>query len=266
MDISVPNTGAGLKSADTAGFTLGYFVTDHIAVVAVMGIPPKFDITGSGSFSQYGKIGSAKQWSPTLLFKYYFRDPTAKFRPYVGMGVTYTWFTDEKITNSAFENGVLHGPTDDRRDLIRAPVLNAGFVYNFTEHWFAGFSFSYVPLSTTAKLTSQAATPVGTLALKTEARSAQPDRDLPECRVPLRSARSSARMKTPPRFLLAAFFYSFHLNVTGRSPHEAEFLRAPVRRRIPDRPSVQAIQLVSHTGIELAHHSVFMPLRRSMYD
>jgi outer membrane protein len=170
VDISVPNTGAGLKSADTAGFTLGYFVTDHIAAEAVMGIPPKFDLQGEGSFSRYGKIGSAKQWSPTLLFKYYFREPTAKFRPYVGMGVTYTWFSDEKITNTDFENGVLHGPTDVSTDRSWAPVLNAGFVYNFTDHWFAGFSFSYVPLTVTAKLNSQAATPVGTLNLKTEAK------------------------------------------------------------------------------------------------
>jgi outer membrane protein len=170
VDISVPNTGAGLTSADTAGFTLGYFVTDHIATELVMGIPPKFDLKGEGSFSQYGTLGTAKQWSPTLLFKYYFREPTAKFRPYVGMGVTYTWFSDAKITNGSFESGVLHGPTDVTTDRSWAPVLNAGFVYNFTEHWFTGFSFSYVPLTVTAKLTSQAATPVGTLALKTESK------------------------------------------------------------------------------------------------
>src|ERR1700761_5042065 len=42
VNISVPGTGAGLSDADTAGFTVGYFVTDHIAAELEMGIPPKF--------------------------------------------------------------------------------------------------------------------------------------------------------------------------------------------------------------------------------
>jgi outer membrane protein len=170
VNISVPGTGAGISSSDTAGFTLGYFATDHIAAELEMGIPPTFDLEGTGTLSQYGKIGSAKQWSPTLLFKYFFNAPQAKFRPFVGVGVTHVWFSDAKITNTAFESSTLHGPTDVDTDSSWAPVFNVGAVYNFTEHWFAGFSVSFIPLKATATLNTKAQTPVGQLNVQSQAK------------------------------------------------------------------------------------------------
>lgn len=167
-NITEANTGASLDSADTIGLAAGYFITDHIATEFVMGYPPSFDINGTGSLEQFGKLGQAKQWSPTLLFKYYFNAPTAAFRPYLGLGVSRIWFTDEHISNSAFEANVLHGPTSVTTDSSWAPVFNAGFTYAFNQHWFAGLSVSYLPLSTTAKLNTAAATPVGTLTVQSQ--------------------------------------------------------------------------------------------------
>lgn len=167
-NITQPNTGASLSSADTIGFTAGYFITDHIATEFVIGVPPTFDLYGTGSFEQFGKLGQAKQWSPTLLFKYYFNAPTSSFRPYLGIGVSRIWFTGEQITNSGFEANVLHGPTSVSTDSSWEPVFNAGFTYAFTRHWFAGASISYLPLSTTAKLTSNSVTPVGPLTVTSQ--------------------------------------------------------------------------------------------------
>jgi outer membrane protein len=167
-NITIPNTGASLDSADTIGFTGGYFVTDHIATEFVIGYPPSFNLDGSGSFEQYGKLGQAKQWSPTLLLKYYFNAPQAKFRPYLGVGVSRVWFTDAQITNSVFLQNVLHGPTSVSTDSSWAPVFNAGFTFAITEHWFAGVSLSYLPLSTNATLTTAASTPVGIKTVQTQ--------------------------------------------------------------------------------------------------
>jgi len=166
---SVPNTGAGISDADTFGFTAGYFVTDHIATEFVYGVPPKFNIEGEGSLSRFGTIGRAYQWSPALLLKYYFNSAEAKFRPYVGVGATYIYFTGAKITNSAFENGALGGPTSATTSNQWAPVFNAGFNYNFNKHWFAGLSISYIPVSLTATLTTQRASQVGTLTQTSQA-------------------------------------------------------------------------------------------------
>ena len=170
VDITFPNTGAGISSADTVGFTAGYFVTDHIAAEFEFGVPPKFDLSGTGSLARFGTVGSVKQWSPTLLFKYFFLGPQAKFRPYLGIGVTRTSFSDARITNAAFESGALGGPTSAEASTVWEPVFNAGFTYAFTEHWFAGFSVSYIPMSTTGTFTTQSQKPVGTLTRRAEAK------------------------------------------------------------------------------------------------
>ena len=110
VNITFPGTGAGVSSGDTIGFTGGYFVTDHIAANSKSRATPIRFEWRRLAFG-YGKIGSVKQLSPTLLFKYFFLAPQAKFRPYVAIGVTRTSFSDAKITNQGFENAVLGGPT-----------------------------------------------------------------------------------------------------------------------------------------------------------
>ncbi|RQH02920.1 OmpW/AlkL family protein [Paraburkholderia dinghuensis] len=157
----VPGTGAGISSADTVGVSLGYFITDNIAAEAELGIPPKFNLNGSGTLSPLGKIGEATLWAPALLLKYYFNKPDSKFRPYVGLGATYTWFTGARITNQSLTQGIgniaLGGANVGTQTSVSttsslAPVFNVGFNYNFTKHWFAGFSLSYIPVSVTATL------------------------------------------------------------------------------------------------------------------
>jgi outer membrane protein len=167
----VGNTGAGVGSSDTLGVSFGYFITDHIAAETELGIPPKFNLNGEGQLNQFGKLGQARLWSPALLLKYYFNTPEAKFRPYVGIGATYVWFTDAKITNGNFVNSpALGGPTSVSTDRSWAPVFNAGFNYNFTKHWFAGFSVSYIPVSVIATLDTQKQTQVGVLSQRAEAK------------------------------------------------------------------------------------------------
>src|SRR5258708_5003952 len=162
-NITEANTGASLSSADTIGLTAGYFITDHIATEFVIGYPPSFDLNGTGSLEQFGKLGQAKQWSPTLLFKYYFNAPTATFRPYLGVGVSRISLTDEKTHNGAFGANVLHGPTSVTTDGWGERVFIAVFPFAFNQPWSAGFSAPSLPLSTTAKLNTAANTPVGTL-------------------------------------------------------------------------------------------------------
>lgn len=170
INMSIPNTGTGIDSTDTLGISGGYFITDHVAAELELGIPPKFNLNGEGQFSPFGKLGSARLWAPALLLKYYFNKPEAKFRPYVGIGGTYAWFTNAKISNGAFEQGALGGPTSVSTDRSWAPVFNVGFNYALTRHWFAGFSVSYIPVNVTATLNTTVASQVGPLTRVSEAK------------------------------------------------------------------------------------------------
>ncbi|AQV96077.1 OmpW family protein [Cupriavidus necator] len=152
-----PNTGAKIESADTLGLAYTHYFTDNISSEFVVGIPPNHDVTGTGSFAQYGKLGKVRQWSPAVLVKYHFFDAKTKFRPYVGIGVNYTWFTGETITNQNFVNREF-GP-GARMTASAAPswnpVFNIGANYAINDHWLVGLSVSYVPLSTRATFTTQ---------------------------------------------------------------------------------------------------------------
>ncbi len=153
--------------ANTVGLTATYFVTDHIATELVAGLPPRFSIDGAGSASQYGHIGSARMWSPTLLLKYYFGTANARFRPFVGAGASYIWFTDGKITNDAFRDR-LGGDTDVSVNKGLAPVLNAGIHYAITKRWYAGLSVSFIPVSRTLTLTTPKSTLPGVVSSRSQ--------------------------------------------------------------------------------------------------
>jgi outer membrane protein len=160
---SVGGTGASVGDSDTLGLSVGYNVTDHLATEFEFGIPPKFQLQGAGALAPYGNLGTAKQWSPALLFKWNFLSPQAKLRPYIGLGVTRVWFTDASLTNEQFQSSFLHGgPTSVSTDSSWAPVFNLGFNYNITDHWFAGVSISYIPVSVTANFTTYNAGPLKT--------------------------------------------------------------------------------------------------------
>ncbi|WP_109479805.1 OmpW family outer membrane protein [Paraburkholderia sp. C35] len=163
-------SGASVDGSDTVGLTAAYFVTDHIAVEGVFGIPPKFTLDGTGTLAGLGELGKAYEWSPTLLLKYYFNDAQAHFRPYLGAGAAYVWYSGVKLSSamssgaflySSTTGSLLEGPTSAKLSNSFAPVINAGFTYNFDKHWSAGVSLSYMWLSTRATLTTHSS--VGTV-------------------------------------------------------------------------------------------------------
>jgi outer membrane protein len=160
----VPGSGATVDSSDTLGLNATYFIDSHWAVEGVIGIPPKFRLQGAGTLSPIGELGEARQWSPTLLAKYYFLDGDAKLRPFVGLGATYVWYDDVKLTPGlqgalASRIGVPAGlsSTTAKLDNSLSAVFNIGAAYQFDQHWGMAFSVSYIPLKTTAKLTTTVA-------------------------------------------------------------------------------------------------------------
>ncbi|MBR8161936.1 OmpW family protein [Burkholderia vietnamiensis] len=161
---AVPDTGATVDNADTLGLTFTHFFTDDIAVEAVGGIPPKFKFSGTGMLasSSINPLGDVRQWSPAVVLKYYFNHPESKWRPYVGIGVSYIWFTNAHV-NPAFQQmlslqmtqGATAGsPTSAHVESEWSPVFNAGLTYNFEKHWSIVASVSWLPFGTKVNLST----------------------------------------------------------------------------------------------------------------
>lgn len=173
----VPGSGSTLANANTFALTTRYFVTDHVALETVFGIPPKLHLSGTGSLAQVGEMGTARAWSPAAQLQYHFGEPSARVRPYLGAGLAYVWYRDIELSRplatgqilaSPTTGSMLVGPTTASLSKSFAPLVNAGLTYNLDAHWSIGASVSYMWLSTKTTLTTQA--PVGTVTTTTKVR------------------------------------------------------------------------------------------------
>lgn len=179
VTLSAPNS-------DTLGLILKYFASDHWALKLQAGIPPKAGIHGEGVIKptgptgeisridlgkpRFNPLGRARQWSPVLMLEYHFRDPGAVVRPYVGLGTTFTWFTEVDL-NGNFEDTINRrfgaplasaagrpGPTHTHVDAasVWEPALEVGVGMAVSERWSATLSMVYIPLTTTTTVTLDA--------------------------------------------------------------------------------------------------------------
>ncbi len=86
---------------------ISYFITPNIAAELVLTYPQGHDLKSNGA-----KIGTLKHLPPTLSLQYHFA-PTSTFRPYVGLGVNYTNFSDVKFDASLEGTGKLNPSIDN---------------------------------------------------------------------------------------------------------------------------------------------------------
>lgn len=183
-----PGTSLSTNNANTLGLVFSHFLTDHIAISTVAGVPPKFKLYGHGTIKPPGPAGalgsqnlddpatnpivqSVRQWSPAVIFQYYFRDADAKFRPFVGIGVSYDWFSDiqlnpnfVKATQDNLGSVLAAGAGKTGQTQISAkassswqPVFNIGAEYQITQHLGLVASLTYIPLKTTSSVIIKAA-------------------------------------------------------------------------------------------------------------
>ncbi|KWF60947.1 OmpW/AlkL family protein [Burkholderia cenocepacia] len=154
-------TGAHAGVADAASLMAEYFVTDSIGVAFLAGTPFTTDLIGDNALASFGVIGKTKPLAPVLEVRYHFLGADAKFRPFVGLGVNYTWYSDTRIVNDAFRDATC-GPGCSTRASLSAswnPTFELGANYALGKHWSINASLSYIPLSTT--LTTNATTAAG---------------------------------------------------------------------------------------------------------
>lgn len=128
--------------------------------------------------SKHGKVAEARAWTPAFEFQYHFgKTGVNKFRPYVGVGMMYAYFNDlelnpnlekdlisagHKIAN--IKNGqagaALEGTASSANPKVKldasdafAPVVTAGFTYDFNDRWFGVGSVSYAHLTAEQTIT-----------------------------------------------------------------------------------------------------------------
>ncbi|WP_354685693.1 OmpW family outer membrane protein [Cupriavidus necator] len=159
MNSEVPGSSVGARSLETVGILAEHYFTDHIGVALLGGFPMRTQLEGRGTFGGYGVLGDARTWSPELLLRYHFGQPESRFRPFAGVGVSYTWFTNARVTNDAFitQRFGPGGSATAEASSSWSPVVQVGLDYRISKHWSVGALVGYMPSDTNVTLKGRTA-------------------------------------------------------------------------------------------------------------
>ena len=131
----VPTDAIGVDGDTQIFANVTYMFKDNLGFEVLAATPFSHDITLSGS-----KIGETDQLPPTFSLQYHFA-PKASARPYVGAGINYTTFFNEKATAVISSLSL-----DDSIGL----ALQAGVDVDINKDWFFNADIRYINIETTA--------------------------------------------------------------------------------------------------------------------
>lgn len=162
-DISGPYAPPGLNvhldNVETLYVAYVRTLSAHFVAELAFGYPPLTKTEGRGpaklgSVAYNGQVISTARWiAPSLLVEYVFGSPSARLRPYVGVGVNYTKFVARQST--AAGNAASGGPTSISLPASVGPAATAGLSYEITDRWHVYASYSIAQVN--SKLTANTA-------------------------------------------------------------------------------------------------------------
>ena len=153
---SAPGTTVDIGPDTRPTLFVGRMLTDNLAVQVPIGLGFKHEITGTGAISGVGRIGTVRALPITVFGQYRFLAPSARYRPYVMLGLTYAYFYDEQ--GSAALNGVnpANPPGGTQLDVKSRFGLTpgVGVTASINERWFVDAHYARSFLKTTTTLSS----------------------------------------------------------------------------------------------------------------
>lgn len=149
LNTKVGGTKATLDSDTQLGLNFAYMLTDKFGIELLAASPFSHDVGVKGMPGAYaglnGKLGSLKHLPPTLSVVYYPVGGNSAFQPYIGAGINYTWFFDDKLSSEA-ENKGFSGL--DMKDSW-GWAAQVGLDYQLTDKILVNAQVRYIDIETT---------------------------------------------------------------------------------------------------------------------
>jgi len=131
------------------GLNFVYFYNNNLAVEVLAATPFTHDVYIQDKNSVLGvdgaKLGKVTQLPPTISALYYFNTDSA-FKPYVGAGLNYTVFFNEKFTDAPKNLGL----SDLSLDGSFGYAVQIGTDYEINKKWSINASARYIDIDTDA--------------------------------------------------------------------------------------------------------------------
>lgn len=151
LSLGLPVTRANVDDNQQLGLTITKMLTPHWGLELLAATPFTHEIEAEALGV---KAAEAKHLPPTLSLQYFPMRSDSKFQPYVGLGINYTIFFDEKVDtelDTALGTLGATGGADLELDNSWGLAAQVGFDYSFNEKWMFSTSFWYMDINTTAK-------------------------------------------------------------------------------------------------------------------
>jgi outer membrane protein len=148
----VPTLNTEVDDDTQFGIIPMYMVTDHVGIELLAATPFEHDITLNGKGVNLN-AGSTKHLPPTITAQWYPRGGKEGWQPFLGVGVNYTVFFDEKTDKQLDDtlNAIL-GATKVDLDLDNSFGLSAqaGVDIPFYKDWALSLAVWYIQIDTNA--------------------------------------------------------------------------------------------------------------------
>jgi outer membrane protein len=152
---ALPGSKADVGADTELTFGATYSFTDNLSAELALGLPYTHKIYGAGAIAGVGELGTVKSLPPTLFVQYRFFSPDAMLRPYVGLGATYAYFTDETGSGRLTAVSDIGGPpTTFTIKSKLAPTFELGLVYNINPKVYADLFVTKTLLKTKVNFSS----------------------------------------------------------------------------------------------------------------
>lgn len=148
--LSIGGTDTGLKGVKVDDDTVPeldftYMISPNWGVELILGYS-EHTVEGEKSWSALGDVIDAKVLPPTLTLQYHF-SPNSNIRPYIGAGINYTHFFDEKVAGDVLDIPGAKVDMDDSWGL----AAQIGVDIALNDVWFVNMDLKYIDIDTTAK-------------------------------------------------------------------------------------------------------------------
>jgi outer membrane protein len=145
------------------GIRATYMFTSNIGIGLLGATPFKHNISAAGDIDGVGKIGETKHLPPTLTLQYYPMHSSSALQPFVGVGVNYTTFFEEK-TDSNLDDTLGFDSSSLKLDDSVGVAVEAGVDYMLSENFGLNAAIWWADINTDAVVTAK----IGGATAKTE--------------------------------------------------------------------------------------------------
>lgn len=149
---STGSEGVEVDSDTVPELDITYMLTRNWGLELILGYS-EHTVEAHKTWSALGDVIDTKVLPPTLTLQYHFL-PDSNIRPYVGVGVNYTYFFDEEVSGDVLD---IPG-ADVKLDSSWGLAAQAGVDVALNQDWFVNFDVKYIDIDTEAHFSG---TPVG---------------------------------------------------------------------------------------------------------